>query len=63
VAGPGGGTPDKPVGTVYVCVGNKEKMHTKRYQLTQNRADNICLTTLYALYQLKCFIDAEAENA
>ena len=60
VAGPGGGTPDKPVGTVYVCVGNKDQMHTKRYQLTQNRADNIHLTTVYALYQMKCFIDAEA---
>lgn len=63
VAGPGGGTPDKPVGTVYVCVGNKEKMHTKRYQLTQNRSDNIRLTTVYALYQMKCFIDAETTGA
>lgn len=63
VAGPGGGMPDKPVGTVYVCVGNKEKMHTKRYQLTQNRADNIHLTTVYALYQMKCFIDAETTGA
>ncbi len=57
VAGPGGGTPEKPVGTVFVCVGRKDKMQTKRYQLTQNRADNIALTTTYAMFQMKCFID------
>jgi nicotinamide-nucleotide amidase len=38
IAGPGGGSPDKPVGTIWVAVGNKA--HTRVAQLTIDRGRN-----------------------
>lgn len=38
-AGPGGGTPEKPVGTVYVGVAKKEKITVFRLQLSGNRKE------------------------
>jgi len=37
IAGPGGGTPDKPVGLVYVAVGNRREIEVKRYELPGDR--------------------------
>ena len=39
IAGPGGGTPEKPVGTVYVGVAKKEKITVFRLQLSGNRKE------------------------
>lgn len=40
IAGPDGGTPDKPVGTVWFAWGVKDAaVYTQRYQLAGNRAE------------------------
>ncbi len=52
IAGPDGGTEDKPVGTVWIGVGSKEgRRSIKHYKLGQNRERNIQIASLYALNQ------------
>lgn len=41
VAGPGGGSEDKPVGTVWVAVASREKILAQRFQFSGRRLQNI----------------------
>jgi nicotinamide-nucleotide amidase len=53
IAGPGGGTPDKPVGTVWIAVSMPGKTITKKFQLGDNRERVIRETSLHALNMLR----------
>ncbi len=39
IAGPGGGTEEKPVGTVWVAWGSRNSISTKKYNFKGNRAE------------------------
>jgi nicotinamide-nucleotide amidase len=52
IMGPNGGTAEKPVGTVWVAVGNLSEVVTHQYQFRFDRQRNIQLTATFALLQL-----------
>ncbi|KIO74514.1 damage-inducible protein CinA [Pedobacter lusitanus] len=49
IAGPDGGTPDKPVGTVWIAVANKHKVVAKLFTFGNKRAQNIERSAIAAL--------------
>jgi nicotinamide-nucleotide amidase len=56
IMGPGGGTPEKPVGTAWIAVGNTEKIIARKLFFRFDRARNIQLTAVAALNLLRKFI-------
>jgi nicotinamide-nucleotide amidase len=56
IMGPDGGTPEKPVGLVWVAAGNRDKIVTQKFQFRFDRQRNIEMTAVQALNLLRKFI-------
>lgn len=56
IAGPDGGTVEKPVGTVWIAVAGPSGVKSKMYQFKHNRERNIIRTSQTALNMLRTFI-------
>ncbi len=53
IAGPGGGTPEKPVGTVWIAVGDHSEVRSRRFHFPYDRLENIEITAITALDVLR----------
>lgn len=56
IAGPGGATPDKPVGTVWIAVGDKNNIVARAFRFDENRERNIYRTTQTAMNMLRMLV-------
>jgi nicotinamide-nucleotide amidase len=56
IAGPDGDTAEKPVGTVWIAVGNAKTCKTKLLKLGKDRIRNIQYASAYALNHLRLFV-------
>lgn len=56
IAGPDGGTPEKPVGTVYIALAHKNGVNTKKLELWGNRNRIRSVTCLHAFDMLRRYL-------
>jgi nicotinamide-nucleotide amidase len=59
IAGPSGGSDEKPVGTIWIACGNDIKMDTLKISAGKNRQKNIEYASNYALNVLRKFLKAQ----
>lgn len=62
IAGPDGGSDEKPVGTVWIAVAGPSGVKSKKYVFRHNRERNILRSTQTALNMLRIFILNEKSN-
>ena len=56
IAGPTGGTPDKPVGTIWLAIADKERAETLKLQLGKDRQRNVQYTCVAGLNMIRQFL-------
>ncbi|NSL87921.1 CinA family nicotinamide mononucleotide deamidase-related protein [Chitinophaga solisilvae] len=56
IMGPDGGTEEKPVGTVWIAAGSRDKMVTVRFHLRYDRERNTQMAAVYAINELRKLI-------
>ena len=56
IAGPGGGSEDKPVGTVWIAVGARDNVKSRKYHFPGNRQQNIRWTAVVALEMMRRYL-------
>lgn len=59
VAGPGGGTPETPVGTIWIAAGSRNKIVTMKLDGDDGREQNISKATVSALHLMRDLLKEE----
>lgn len=59
IAGPTGGTAEKPVGTIWLAVGNQERTVTQKLSLGKDRMRNIQYTAMRAMNAVRLFANGD----
>jgi nicotinamide-nucleotide amidase len=59
IAGPDGGSPEKPVGTVWIAISNGKKTFARKLLLVNDRSINIQFSAKTALNMLRVFMNKE----
>lgn len=63
IAGPDGGTSEKPVGTVWIAVANRQETLARQFNFNAKRLNNIELSAVSALDMLRRFLKTHIGNA